>query len=76
MQLGPRVPESNRFKARGDATVMRPIAILALAAAPALAGEEGTDIEKIKLGEHVYGPKLDIADLKGHVVLLEFWGIR
>jgi len=30
----------------------------------------------IKLGESLLGPKLGDDDLKGRVVLLEFWGIR
>jgi hypothetical protein len=60
---------------------------LALAALVAFApfgfpGEEpaakggGTDIEKVKLGEHWYGPDLKVEDLKGRVVLLEFWGFK
>src|SRR4029077_3150828 len=28
------------------------------------------------LGEHLMGPKLSPGDLKGHVVMLEFWGVN
>ena len=30
----------------------------------------------IALGDHVMGPKLTSDDLKGKVILIEFWGIR
>ena len=30
----------------------------------------------ITLGDHLMGPKVSPGDLKGHVVVLEFWGIR
>ncbi len=34
-------------------------------------------LEKIvNLGEHWYGEKLDLKDLKGRVVLYEFWGLN
>jgi hypothetical protein len=54
------------------------LAVPALLSAPAAAESEGekTDIEGMKLGSHIYGPKLDLDDLKGRVVLVEFWGIN
>src|SRR5437763_129909 len=30
----------------------------------------------ITLGDHLMGPKVSPGDLKGHVVVLEFWGIN
>lgn len=52
-------------------------AALAFAVLPALAGdtESGkSKLESTTLGEHWYGPKLTSEDLKGHVVLVDFWG--
>jgi hypothetical protein len=40
---------------------------------PASAADVTTD--DIKLGTHVMGPRLSEADLKGKVVVLEFWHI-
>jgi len=53
-------------------------AVPALLAAPAAAQSEGekAEIEKISLGDHIYGPKFSVEDLKGRVVLVEFWGIN
>ena len=33
-------------------------------------------VDGIRLGDPVMGPKATAADLKGKVVLLEFWGIN
>jgi hypothetical protein len=33
-------------------------------------------LDTIKLGEHWYGPEWKTEDLKGRVVLFEFWGIN
>ena len=54
------------------------LAVPALLTAPAVAQSEGekSEIEKISLGEHIYGPKVTVEDLKGRVVLIDFWGIN
>lgn len=36
--------------------------------------EETSALEGVSLGEYWYGPNLTSGDLKGRVVLLEFWG--
>jgi hypothetical protein len=46
---------------------------MSLAAADESAGS-GSAIESVRLGDHWYGPKLTTEDLKGRVVLIEFWG--
>lgn len=33
-------------------------------------------LDGVQLGESVMGPKVSLSDMKGRVVLLEFWGIR
>jgi hypothetical protein len=33
-------------------------------------------IEGVKFGEVIVGPKLKADDLKGHVVLVELWGVH
>jgi hypothetical protein len=33
-------------------------------------------VDGLQLGQSVLGPKLTSKDLKGHVVLLEYWGIH
>jgi hypothetical protein len=49
--------------------------VLALSAcSSAESSEKGTLLEKVNLGENWYGPKLSLDDLKGRVVLIEFWG--
>ena len=40
----------------------------------AFAADTTSEVEGLKLGEHWYGPKLEVGDLKGRVVLVEFWG--
>jgi len=50
-----------------------------MAAAPSLvlaaeATETKSTLESVSLGSHVFGPKLGVDDLKGRVVLMEFWG--
>ena len=53
-------------------------ATLVVAAAPSfvLAAEatEKSTLESVSLGGHVFGPKISVDDLKGRVVLIEFWG--
>jgi hypothetical protein len=54
-------------------------ALFALAPAGlALAGAESekSAVEGLTLGDHWFGPKLSTADLKGRVVLVEFWGLK
>jgi hypothetical protein len=41
---------------------------------PAVAAD--AKIEGVKLGETIVGPKLKPDDLKGHVVLVELWGVH
>jgi len=55
------------------------LATLVMAAAPSLvlaaeATETKSTLESVSLGSHVFGPKLGVDDLKGRVVLMEFWG--
>jgi len=53
--------------------------ILGALAAPAAARAEETartDLEQVRLGDFIYGPKVDLEDLKGKVVLVEFWGFK
>ena len=47
-------------------------------AGPARAAEFNMSVTTgdVKLGTSIMGPKLSEADLKGKVVLLEFWGIN
>ena len=54
------------------------LAVPALLTASLAAESEGqkSEIEGMSLGDHIYGPKLDLEDLKGRVVLVEFWGIN
>lgn len=48
-----------------------------LAAATGLgAGDKDSILDKVQLGEHWFGPKRDLEGLKGHVVLLVFWGLK
>jgi hypothetical protein len=41
---------------------------------PSLAAD--AKISDVKFGEVLVGPKLKPDDLKGHVVLIELWGLR
>ena len=44
---------------------------------PLAAEESGASkaaIDSLSLGSHVFGPKVSVEDLKGHVVLIDFWG--
>ena len=50
------------------------VSILCLAASGALAVEPSVSISDVKLGDHWYGPEWTPEDLKGRVVLYEFWG--
>lgn len=34
------------------------------------------DLDKANLGEHWYGPKRTLEELKGHVVFWENWGFQ
>ena len=52
--------------------------LLALAALclVATAAQAAATIEGFRAGPHVSGPKFDAADLKGRVVLVEYWGVN
>jgi hypothetical protein len=62
----------------------RPLAltgVLLLAAigpGPAQQGkaDPSVNLDQIKLGKVLHGPAVSDADLKGQVVLVEFWGIN
>ncbi len=51
----------------------------AFARLSALCGEPASAqvfLKDVKLGEHWYGPQWTVEDLKGRVVLFEFWGLK
>ena len=54
--------------------------IAAACAAPVTAADEGTSagsddvLSKVTFGSTWYGPDIKVEDLKGRVVLIEFWG--
>ena len=54
------------------------LGLLALAclASPSRGAGPGVTVDGVRLGEQLYGPALKADDLKGRVVLLEFWGIH
>lgn len=37
-------------------------------------GAQAATLGSLKMGEYWYGPNLSLEDLKGRVVLVEFWG--
>ena len=41
---------------------------------PGLAEAKVTSLDGANLGEHWYGPKYTLEDLKGRVVMFELWG--
>jgi hypothetical protein len=45
-------------------------------AARAADGETSSDdvLSQVTFGKNIYGPELKVEDLKGRVVLIEFWG--
>ena len=57
---------------------MLPQRLLALTALCliASAAQAAVTLEGIRPGAHVNGPKFDAADLKGRVVLVEYWGVN
>ena len=56
---------------------MRRTALTAICALlPLAAAEAAANLKDVKLGEHWYGTELKNEDLKGRVVLMEFWGIN
>jgi hypothetical protein len=40
------------------------------------AGDAVSTVDDVRLGKRVCGPAVTTGDLKGRVVLLEFWGVR
>lgn len=48
--------------------------IVVAAVLPSIAAD--AKISDLRFGEAIVGPKLKPDDLKGHVVLVELWGIR
>ena len=57
------------------------LAGLAIAAAPSAGDEKGgasqivdATIDEFNLGTHWFGPRIDLRDLAGKVVLVETWG--
>jgi hypothetical protein len=56
------------------------IAILlgSLTPAFAVAADFNMDVKTsgVKLGTHIMGPELSNSDLKGQVVMLEYWGLN
>ena len=51
-----------------------PLALLSTAMALEPKGEATGGLDGVNLGEHWFGPNLTLDDLKGRIVLLEFWG--
>jgi hypothetical protein len=53
-------------------------AVVAAGTAPFLLAQEGTEskatLDSVSMGDHLYGPKRGLEDLKGRVVLIDFWG--
>ena len=49
------------------------VCLAPLALAPARA-EDPVNLSSVKLGEVHYGPRVSLEELKGHVVLIDFWG--
>lgn len=56
------------------------LGLIALACSSSLTHGAGPDaavaVDGIRLGEQLSGPAISTGDLKGHVVLVEFWGIH
>jgi len=50
-----------------------PVSVFFVLGAAALPGAEK---KIVSLGTHIYGPKLTMEDLQGHVVIFEKWGMR
>ena len=46
--------------------------LVAMLASAATAGD--TDLERLSMGEYWYGAQVDLDDLRGKVVLVEYWG--
>lgn len=57
-----------------SAALLAPVFLTLAGAGDKKSGETTSGIEGLKLGDHWYGPKLSTEDLKGRVVLVEFWG--
>lgn len=55
---------------------LRALLLVAAAAIPAVGENMQVTTAGISLGGHVSGPAVQARDLAGHVVVLEFWGIR
>ena len=45
-------------------------------ATPIIDATNGVTLDGVDLGKHVYGPKIKADDLKGKVVVFEYWGDR
>ena len=51
---------------------MRTLLVTAMLATAATAGD--SDLERLSMGDYWYGAQVDVKDLKGKVVLVEYWG--
>ncbi len=70
MPTPPRLPRlARRFAAL-------PLLVLVAAAGLAVSAAAAPTLEGISLGEYASGPKVKASDLKGRVVVFEYWGHR
>ena len=74
-----RVGRKTQVTLHGDPEMRTALAaILMTGTAPFLLAAEATEtksvLDSVSLGSHVFGPRLGVDDLKGRVVLMEFWG--
>jgi hypothetical protein len=51
-------------------------AVVLVLAAPHAAAQTKAKLDGATFGPHISGPKVEPADLKGRVVVVEFWGIN
>jgi hypothetical protein len=52
------------------------LAALPLLCSLARAEDSKSELDSVRLGDVWYGPKVTVEDLKGRVVLIDFWGLK